>query len=109
MGKIKTKDTSKILSNYLESNDLSKLNISEKENIVRKIILDYKKGEISLDELSSLCETIWWSLPETDKHGNSFGDTLMSAMELSFYERNVKDEESAKRFMFLMQDLTKFE
>ncbi|SRR6266496_1427080 len=57
-----------------------------KEALFLRAADDYKKGELSLDELSVLCEDLWWSIEDKD---SELARVLMSGQELSFYERQA--------------------
>jgi len=107
---IKIKDITELLDKYLKGigcADLKLVRYEDKEILFEKILKDYKEGEISLDELSSLSETVWWTLSEKEKT-DKFGKILMSGMELNFYERNANDDSGAKNFIYFLQEVLEY-
>lgn len=97
----------KIYLQGLNTDDIKTISYDDKKTLFERITNDYKNGEISLDELSSLSETLWWSLGEKEKTSD-FGNVLNAGMELSFYERNIDEENSEKTFVWFLKKILSF-
>jgi hypothetical protein len=72
------------------------------------MVMDFKKGKISLDELSIMSGYLWGYMDEKSRLGSSLGDTLEAASELSFYIRVVQDQECADTFIYFLRKVLKY-
>ncbi len=94
---------------YLKRNGIVELNntaLSKKEELFSRAIDDYKKGELSLDEFSCLCEKLWWTI---DNKNNKLAETILKGAELSFYERaSVTQENMESNFINVLRKVMNY-
>jgi hypothetical protein len=86
------------IKKYLESFRItspSEAEESQLQALFIKTIDDFIKGELCLDEFSSISNYLWWEggiMPKREKTNKEFYDTLQLAGELSFYVRGKSNE-----------------
>lgn len=69
---------------------------------------DFFKGLLSLDQLSEICESLWWSIVHNskEKEMNTLWEVLHAGGELSYYSRTVGI--SSIQFLAFHQDVVAF-
>ena len=81
----------------------------QKKHIFISAVDDFKKGTLSLDELSSIADNLWSSLNATEKATEDLADAMYAAAELNFYLRSIdEDTESGHSFVGLMNTIMQF-
>ncbi|KKR11191.1 MAG: hypothetical protein A2694_02725 [Candidatus Blackburnbacteria bacterium RIFCSPHIGHO2_01_FULL_40_17] len=97
---------------YLEKSGVSstkELSLDLIHNVFVETIGDFRKGELSLDELSGISNHLWSDgISDKDKFNSDLAKTLYSAAELSFYVRNVQDKDAAKRFIEFLREVLSY-
>lgn len=100
--KITTNFPNRKFNSYLKKLDLKsseKLTLSDRHNILMRILDDFKSGKVCLDELSEMSDYLWSTI-----HGKRDGEleiVLLEAAELSYYLRIITKDYPGNFIMFL--------
>jgi len=83
-----------------------KLSHKQLEAVFVMAVDGFMKGELSLDELSGLCNHLWFeALPGKEKFSTELAHALYSGAELAYYVRHTMEESAAKTFIGFLNDV----